>query len=136
MKAFVNQNGLDQSVFFLGNLSEEELQTEYSLNAVFVLGAVLETAPMSIAQAQAAGRLVVTTDAGGCRHMIESGESGFVVSIGDHGAFGHALIQCLENPDMARRMRAKTREDARSRYRASDIAKRTIRFYREILGAP
>lgn len=135
MKRFVSENGLQRSVKFLGNLSEADLREEYEENAVFVLAAVLETAPMSIAQAQAAGRLVVATDAGGCRHMIKSGESGVIVPIGDYEAFGEVLIQCLRDPEATQLMRKKTREQAQFRYRASVIAQRTIKLYREILEA-
>jgi glycosyltransferase involved in cell wall biosynthesis len=134
MKAFVARNGLQDSVTFLGNLSEADLHAEYAQNAIFVLAAVLETAPMSIAQAQAAGRLVVTTDAGGCRHMIRDGESGFVIPIGDHEAFSRALLECLDEPARTHGMREKARADAESRYRAATIADRTIRLYKQILG--
>ena len=135
MKAFVADTGLQQSVTFLGNLSETDLHAEYANNSIFVLAAVLETAPMSIAQAQAAGRLVVTTDAGGCRHMIRNGESGFVVPIGDHEAFARALIECIENPARAAAIRVQTRVDAELRYRAPAIAARTIDLYDKILEA-
>jgi glycosyltransferase involved in cell wall biosynthesis len=135
MKAFVTTNGLDESVRFLGNLSEHKLRSEYAQNAVFVIAAVLETAPMSIAQAQAAGRLIVATDAGGCRHMVKSGESGFIVEVGDHEAFARQLLTCLDNPQLAKNMRDNTRKTARSRYRATLIARKTKKFYEEIVEA-
>jgi glycosyltransferase involved in cell wall biosynthesis len=90
---------------------------------------------MSIAQAQAAGRLVVATDAGGCRHMISSGESGVIVPIGDHEALGKALIERIKDQPGSMLMRRKTREDAFVRYRADVIARKTADFYREILAA-
>jgi len=135
MKAFVADHRLGDAVSFLGNLSEGELHAEYARNAVFVIAAVLETAPMSIAQAQAAGRLVITTDAGGCRHMIEHGASGMVVPIGDANSFATALINCVENPELMQRLRQKTREEARSRYRAAGIAEKTTKLYKQILEA-
>ena len=135
MKSYVSAHGLTESVRFLGNLSESALLAEYANNAVFVLAAVLETAPMSIAQAQAAGRLVVATDAGGCRHMISSGESGVIVPIGDHEALAKALIERIKDQPGSMLMRRKTREDAFARYRADVIARKTADFYREVLAA-
>ena len=135
MKSYVSAHGLTESVRFLGNLSESALLAEYANNAVFVLAAVLETAPMSIAQAQATGRLVVATDAGGCRHMIRNGESGVIVPIGDHEALGTALIQRIKDQPGTILMRRKAREDALTRYRADVIAQRTADFYDEVLAA-
>jgi glycosyltransferase involved in cell wall biosynthesis len=134
VQASVIDNGLEYAVEFLGNLSEAELHAEYARNSIFVIAAVLETAPMSIAQAQAAGRMIVATDAGGCRHMISDGESGLIVPIGDIGALANALLKCVEAPATVERMREKTRHVAERRFRAKSIATKTVALYREILG--
>ena len=133
IKKFVSDRGLDGSVAFLGNLTEEDLLREYTAAPFFVLTAVLETAPMSIGEAMAAGRIVITTDAGGCRHMVEHGVSGMVVPIGDADAFGRALLTCAEDSDYRRKLGAAARKAAADRFSAAAIAERTIHLYRKTL---
>ena len=135
VQKFVADRGLTDSVTFLGNLAEDALLREYQRAPFFVLSAVLETAPMSIGEAMAAGRVVVTTDAGGCRHMVEHGVSGMVVPIGDAEAFGEALLKCAGNPELRRAMGERARAAARERFSADIIAQRTVRLYKEMLGA-
>ena len=124
---------LGESVQFLGNLDEAQLLREFENAAFFVLSAVLETAPMSIGEAMAAGRVVVTSDAGGCRHMVEDGVSGMVVPIGDAKALGQALIRCAADANLRHSMSAAARQSANSRFRAEIAAQRTIALYRDVL---
>lgn len=134
VKQSVDELGLGDSVHFLGNLSEGELLREYGAATFFVLAAVLETAPMSIGEAMAAGRVVITTDAGGCRHMVEHGVSGMVVPVGDAERLGEAMLTCARSKDLRRSLGAAARRSAEQRFRAEAIAERTIALYRGILG--
>ena len=134
VQKFVAERNLEDSVTFLGNLAEDVLLREYRQAPFFVLSAVLETAPMSIGEAMAAGRVVVTTDAGGCRHMVEHGVSGMVVPIGDSEAFGNALLKCAADREFRRSLGERARSAARERFSADAIAERTIRLYRKTLG--
>lgn len=133
VKKLAADEEIEDAVIFLGNLSETDLRKEYGANAIFVLAAVLETAPMSIAQAQAAGRLIVSTDAGGCRFMIENDASGFIVPIGDHAGLAGAILKAIKLPELARSMRSRARQEAANRYSASAIAQRTAAVYADIL---
>lgn len=133
VNALVRAQNLESSVHFLGNLSEERLLQEYARAPIFCLAAVLETAPMSIGEAMAAGRIVVTTDAGGCRHMVEHGVSGMVVPIGNAEAFGDALLELAGNPELRLRISQAARRSARERFSAKLIAERTLKLYRETL---
>lgn len=134
VKRSVDELGLGDSVRFLGNLSESELLREYQAATFFVLAAVLETAPMSIGEAMAAGRVVITTDAGGCRHMVEHGVSGMVVPVGDADALGESMLTCARSEELRRSLGAAARRSAVDRFRAEAIADRTLGLYREILG--
>lgn len=133
IQGFIAEQGLEAAVKFLGNLSEERLHEEYAKAPLFVLSAVLETAPMSIGEAMAAGRIVVTTDAGGCRHMVEDGVSGMVVPVKDSHALGAALLKLAANPDLRQRMSVAARARAHNIFSAKNIAERTVNLYREIL---
>ena len=134
VKRCVRELELGDSVRLLGNLSEGELLREYASASFFVLSAVLETAPMSIGEAMAAGRVVVTTDAGGCRHMVEHGVSGMVVPVADAERLGAALLECARSAELRQALSGAARRSAEQRFRAEAIADRTVALYRDILG--
>jgi glycosyltransferase involved in cell wall biosynthesis len=50
------------------------------------------------------GRAVVTTDVGDLPRAVVDGETGLVVPTGDHVALAGALLQLLDDPQLARRM--------------------------------
>ena len=134
LKRFVETEGLSDAITFLGQLDDKRLIDEYSKASVMVVSSILETAPMVILQAMAASVPVVSTDAGGIRHLIESGKSGAVVPIGDSERLGEELYRVIDNPELASSMALRSREIAESRFRASNIALRTRDIYYEAAG--
>ena len=66
----------------------------YLLGAdVFALASYHEGLPGVIIEAMAAGLPVVATDAGGCREIVEDGDTGFVVPVGDVDALRDAFLK-------------------------------------------
>jgi L-malate glycosyltransferase len=124
---------IEGSVRFLGQLDEESLVREYEACSLMVVSSVLETAPMVILQAMAAGVPVVSTDVGGIRYLVEDGKSGFLVPPRDVAALGARLADVLQNPELAVSMSRRARQIADSRLRAEDIARRTMEVYMQAL---
>lgn len=56
-----------------------------------------EGTPVSLIEAQAAGRPVVSTDVGGVADVVEEGRAGFVTPPGDAAAFADALLKLTED---------------------------------------
>lgn len=133
MHRYVEDQGIGEAVNFLGQLNEKELHREYESCTALVLTAVLETAPMAIAQAMAAGVPVVSTDAGGSRYLVSTGENGFIVPINDARACSEAMGRLAEDPQLANKMGQRAREKAEQRFRVRSVAERTRAVYQEIL---
>ncbi|MEN3329577.1 MAG: hypothetical protein V7638_4384, partial [Acidobacteriota bacterium] len=57
------------------------------------------------------GLPVVTTDAGGIPDIVQDGTTGMVVSRGDHVEMANRAITLLENPDLAKRMVERARQE-------------------------
>lgn len=131
--SFVQENGLSDSVCFLGNLDESSLLAEYALSSLCVMSSVLETAPMAISQGMAAGRPVVSTDAGGSRHMIEQGVSGYIVPIQDSRALGAAILSCCRDDATIQEMGRNARQAAVENFAPASIASRTRELYEHVL---
>lgn len=133
LKQFVANNGLEEVVTFLGELDELAVLQEYSNCAAVVLSSVLETAPMAVMQAMAAGKAVVSTDAGGARYLVEHGQSGFIIPPNDPSALAEALYQILGDETRLWAMGCRAREIAKQRFHADVVAARTRDIYYKIL---
>jgi glycosyltransferase involved in cell wall biosynthesis len=131
LKQFVADFHLNQAVTFLGEIDRTALLEEYSKCSVFVLSSVLETAPVVIMEAMAAGKPVVSTDAGGARYLIEDGKSGFIVPVNNPKALATAIERIFQND--LQKFGQRSREIAIERFHAKVVAKRTRDVYLNIL---
>ncbi|HXV44421.1 MAG TPA: glycosyltransferase family 4 protein, partial [Anaerolineae bacterium] len=134
LKQFVADAGLEKAVTFLGEVSQATLLEEYAACSALVLSSVLETAPMVITQAMAAGRAVISTDAGGARYMVEHGQTGLIVPCNDEQALGEAMLQLLSNETRLREMGRCARVVAERCFHPSVVAAQTRAAYYHILG--
>jgi glycosyltransferase involved in cell wall biosynthesis len=75
-----------------------------------------EALPMSILEAMAQGRPVVTTDVGGAAEAVADGETGIVVPRGDTAAAAAALARLAADPAQARGMGERGRIRQRERF--------------------
>ncbi|UCH51409.1 MAG: glycosyltransferase family 4 protein [Chloroflexota bacterium] len=71
---------------------------------IFVLPSYREGTPRSLLEAAAMGRPIITTDAVGCREVVDHEETGLFVPIKDAEALAQAMIRMIENPEMRERM--------------------------------
>lgn len=133
LKQFIAENGLQNAVIFLGELDKTALLKEYAHCSALVLSSVVETAPMVIMEAMAAGQPVVSTDVGGARYLVEHGQSGLIVPTDNPLALGEALYQVLSDEATLETMGHRAREIARQRFHAQVVAARTREIYCRIL---
>ncbi len=134
LKQFVADAGLEGAVTFLGQLDKPTLLEEYANCSALVLSSVVETAPMVIMEAMAAGKAVVSTDAGGARYLVEHGQTGLIVPPNDEHALAEALYQVLSDETKVETMGHRAQEVARQRFHAEIVAARTREVYYKILG--
>ena len=125
--------GIQDDVHFLGQLDDAELIEEYRQCALMVVSSVLETAPMVILQAMAAGVPVVSTDVGGIRYLVEHDVSGLLVPKGDSAGLAAAMQAIVQNPERIASMGERAREIANRRFHAGEIATRTRAVYERAL---
>ena len=89
---------------------------------------------MVVMQAMAAGKAVVSTDAGGARYLVKHGQSGLVVPPNDAQALSDALYQVLSDGTESWSMGRQGRRIAERRFHADVVAARTRELYYRILG--
>jgi glycosyltransferase involved in cell wall biosynthesis len=83
----------------------------------------------------AAGRPVVATDAGGNRHLVDHGRSGWIVPVRDARAMSLAIEEAWRNPESTRQRGALARETARARFHVQAVVSRTLDVYQQVLAA-
>ena len=127
------QGAAIEGVTFAGSQSETELRSWLSRATAFVLPSSQENVPIVIAEAQAAGVLVVATHVGGIPEMIDNGRTGWLYEVGDVDGLTTILEGVLGNPEMASAMGEQARQHALANYHPSIIARQTIHTYQTLL---
>lgn len=79
---------------------------------VYVLASRREAFGMAAVEAQATGLPAVVTDCGGPVEIVEPGETGFVVPVGDPAALAGRIEALVASPDLRARMGAAARSRA------------------------
>ena len=127
--------GLADRVRFTGGLAPDAVRTEYAACDLALLASEQETAPVTIAEAMAAGRAVVTTDVGGCAAMVEDGVNGRVVPPRAPAALAAAVLELLAAPEHLGQMGQAARTAAERRFRLDAVVEATVNVYGAALAA-
>ena len=101
--------------------------------SVVVLPSYREGVPKVLLEAAAAGRPIVTTDAPGCREVVQHGRNGFLVPIRDSVQLAQALSTLLRDAPLRARFGAAGRELAVNSFAEQIVVEQTLDVYRELL---
>jgi glycosyltransferase involved in cell wall biosynthesis len=115
----ISQSELDSwvaggAIEFLGKL--DDVRPAISGASIYVLPSYREGTPRTVLEAMAMGRPVITTDAPGCRETVRNGDNGFLVPVRSVDALVDAMLRFIEEPALAIRMGARSRQIAEERY--------------------
>jgi glycosyltransferase involved in cell wall biosynthesis len=127
IRAYAAEQGLADSVEFAGRV--DDVAAQLARMDVVCLTSDTEAVPLSLMEAQAAGRPVVATDVGGVAGIVSDGVTGFVVPPEDENALAEAIVRLAASPELRIRLGANARERALDEF---DI-RRTAREYEELL---
>ena len=100
IRAAVERMGLQRVVHFTGY--RHDIPDILAAADVSVLTSLYEGVPRALMESMALGLPVVATDAPGTRMLVQSGRTGLLVEYGDVEGLASALMQVLENPELAR----------------------------------
>jgi glycosyltransferase involved in cell wall biosynthesis len=131
VEKFINQNGLSQKIYLLGE--RENVPDLLASSEIFVLSSKKEGLPRTIIEAMLSGLPVVATRVGGIPELVEDGVTGFLVPRGNFEAFAKALNRLTEDPDLRRAMGEAGRKKALLEFTLDRMHKQTLRVYEEVL---
>jgi glycosyltransferase involved in cell wall biosynthesis len=112
--------GVSERVNLPGWIDPDERARTLSSATAFALPSRSEGVPVSLLEAMAYGLPAVTSPVGGIPDVFEDGRHGYFVQPDDPEALADRLRALLDDPETARRMGARARQDARQRY-ATDV---------------
>ena len=131
LKRRAAQLGIGDRVAFPGHVSREQALRRL---AILALPSIVETAPMVLLEAMAAGVPVIASRTGGIPE-ITGENSATLVLPGDATGFAEAAARLLDDPRLAAARIAAGRERVASRYTSDVNADRTLSVYEAALEA-
>jgi len=93
-----------------------------------------EGVPMSLIEAAACGRPIITTDMPGCREIVQHEKNGLLVPVKDSKALAGAICRLIENPDLRRQMGQEGRKLVEAEFAESVVVTQTLNLYQSMLG--
>jgi glycosyltransferase involved in cell wall biosynthesis len=100
---------------------------------IVALSSLNEGTPVSLIEAQAAGKPVISTDVGGVRDCILSGESGIICGINDVSAFAEAMTTLAGDSTLRKAMGAEGKTFVFQRFHYTRLVADTRALYHSLL---
>jgi glycosyltransferase involved in cell wall biosynthesis len=124
-----------RNVRFVGSVDPASMVALYDAHSIFLNSSFVDNQPLSVLEAMASGMPVVSTGVGDIPNMIEDGESGTLIPVGDPSAMGKAGTLLLEQPDRAALMAQRAKESL-TRYDWSNVGPAWAKTYRRLASVP
>ena len=129
LEAYTQKLGISDRVFFMGELSRDEVANEMSQCDIFLLASTFETFGVVLIEALATGKPVITTDSVGPRDIVNL-DNGIVVSTLEVSSFYNAMLKLVEDYQLYNPI--KISEDCRIRFSESFIIGELETIYRSV----
>src|SRR5258705_1219466 len=131
LRLLAKELDIERETFFLGRC--EHVAALLQVSDVCVLSSKAEGFSNAILEYMAAGRPVVATDVGGAAEAVVEGQTGYLVSSGDHRALAARLVALLEDPARARSMGEGGRQVVEERFSSEAQLRNTEELYNRLL---
>ncbi len=125
--------GIVRDVLLVGY--QRDVAPYYAFFDALLLPSANEGTPVVAIEALAAERPVVATRVGGVPDVVDNGESGFLVEVGDIEALAGRLEQLARDPELRARLGRTGRKRVVPRYRVERLVDDIDELYRELLTA-
>lgn len=101
---------------------------------VVVLPSYREGTPMSLLEAAAMAKPIVTTDVPGCTEVVQQGINGYLVKAGDSQSLASGMLECIRHPERLHEMGIAGQRMIESRFDANRISSQILSEYNKLLG--
>ena len=124
----------DGSVAVHGWKTGVQIRSIVESSRCLLLPSYQETLPVVVAEAMAMGKIVIASDVGGVREMVDDGQTGFLFKAGDVSALTNLMLKVAEmNEETFLQMSQKARQKAWNMFNSESVAQKTVDFYERVL---
>ena len=112
LQQLVRSMGIEDKVTFSLNISHDEIAQYYQKSNIFVLPSLNEGMSNTMLEALACGLPIVATDTGGTRELVEDGENGMIVKMGEYNDLMEKIERFLLDKTLEEKMGKLSRQRA------------------------
>lgn len=131
IEEYAEKLGLKDRLVFTGWV--EDLVPVYADLDVVALTSLNEGTPVSLIEAMASVRAVISTDVGGVRDLVEDGVNGLLVKSGDVVSFSNRLISLLKDDKLRTELGVRGRSFVIGRFSKERLVRDMEKLYAECL---
>lgn len=131
LKTMVSSLGLDDNVFFLGYVNDTD--SFFNSIDINVLTSISESFPYVILEGARMKKTIVTTNVGGIKNLIQDGENGYLIDVGDWEALAEKIIDLSKDKNRLISLGEKLYDDVNNNYSSKAMGIRHSEIYNEIL---
>jgi glycosyltransferase involved in cell wall biosynthesis len=132
LEALAQELGVANRVEFLGRLAD--VSPVLAGATVGVNCSDSEGFSNAVLEYMLAGSAVVATDVGGNRELVEDGETGLLVPVGDAEALGDRIARLIDDPGLVFRMAVRARQRVHADFAWPSSVARHEQLYLDLLG--
>jgi glycogen(starch) synthase len=125
--------GLSDRVWFMGYMSDEDLNKLFIVSDVAVFPSLYEPFGITAIEAMAAGTPVVVSDAGGLGEIVDHGYTGIKTYTGNADSLAWGILELLYNPGYANQIRENAYNKVVNVFNWDRIAENTTKVYQHLL---
>ena len=117
----------------MGSLNEDDLVESLKTSHIYVMSSHIENSPNNLCEAMILGMPCVATFAGGTSSMLADKKEGLLVQDGDPWVMAGAILELLNNWNVAQQYGKAARERALARHNKTEIIQGLLNTYKEIV---
>jgi glycosyltransferase involved in cell wall biosynthesis len=111
----------------------DDITELYCALNIFVSASHSESFGLAIVEAMAAGAAIVATETEGAREIIQDGETGRLVPIGDAEQMAQAIVSLINDRETRQQMADAARTSAKETFSLARMVDETEALYGEVL---
>ena len=128
----IRERGLEKTVTLAG--TRNDVADLLSASDVFLMSSISEGIPLTVIEAMAARRPVVSTAVGGLPEIIEHGTTGFLTPARDDAALSRALVELHRDRQLRTRMAEAAASRAAEKFSLDGMLSSYRKVYHDVLG--
>lgn len=129
----IDQLDLSKKVIWIDNLDQKDIINAYYAGDVFVMSSKSESSPLVAYEAGACSLPIIATNVGGISEIFENRKNGLLVEYGNIKQLSDAIIELLENKELAHKLSKNFRRDVEEKYNWDVLSRQKESAYKELL---